>query len=348
MTWFSWFSNSIKLVWKSFTMPERERFRKSSLNSMPSWQAMRLLKDDNTLQTFSWMHGTGKLIDELQYIDNILQLADTVNQPTEIVGHFEIALSFEESFIDSHELLVVLLDRVTEFWNLHAQTDLLDLHCRKNTDLNLDGISDKMIFLYKQAVHIFKRMRDSLLRMRSLYEDLQPETKDLIRRCSNKTQLQNSMLAQKSVQPTRSPAHFKPACGYSLESKEKSTKDRLHDLEKQLSKLQLEKDVLLNRLHDEEVVSDALEVCAVLRNILAEGSTIQDQAQALKYARDIIAPQKHVLERYSSSFENTLQAFPDVYPDTCTAEEASEFYMNMVEALDMDTTRLEMINMKFK
>ena len=338
------------MVWKSFSMPERERFRRSSLQSMPSWQNKRLLNNDNTLQTFSWIHGTGKLMAELASIDDILSSADILKQPTEIAGHFEIELSFEESFIDSHELLVMLLDRVTEYWNSKAQQDVLDIYCRKNAEVDMDrqNTSDAMLSFYKQATHIFKRMRDNLLRMRSLYEELQPETKDLIHRCSSKTQLQNSMLAQKLVQPSRSAAHFKPACGYSLQSQEKSTKDRLHDLEKQLSKLQLQKDALLNRLHDEEVVSDALEVCAVLRNILAEGGTIQDQAQALKYATDIIAPQKHVLERYSSSFENTLQAFPDVYPDTCTEEEASEFYMNMVEALDKDTKQLEMINMKFK
>jgi len=332
-------------------MPERERLRRSfSLQSMPSWQTRRLLINDDTLHTFTWTHGTAKLITELASIEEILHLAGIVQQPTEMPGHFEIALSFEESFIDSHEMLVMLLDRVTAYWNTHAQNDILDLYFRKNTeDADRQKIPDVMLSSYKEASHIFKFARDNLLRMRSLFEQLQPETQDLVHRCSSKTQLQNSMLAQKTEQPTSAAARFKPACGYRLESQDsvQSTKDRLHAVEIQLSRLQVEKDILLHKLHDEEVVCDALEVCAVLRNILAEGSTIKDQAEALKYATDIIAPQKHILERYSSSFENTIKAFPDVYPDTCTQEEASEFFIYMVEALEKDTKHLEMMKMKF-
>jgi hypothetical protein len=115
------------------------------------------------------------------------------------------------------------------------------------------------------------------------------------------------------------------------------------DVDMQMAKLQLEKDILLNQLNDEEVVRDALEVCDVLRNILAEGTRIQDHIEALKYATEILAPKKHILERYSSSFENTLQAFPNSYPSTCTQEEASDFFMHMLEALDKDTKHLVML-----
>ena len=342
------------MVETSFTMPERERLRRSSsLQSMPSWQSRRLLTNDDTLHKFTWTHGTAKLITELASIEEILNLAELVQQPTEMLGHFEISLSFEESFIDSHEMLVMLLDRVTEYWNTNAQQDTLDLYFRNNTnntDTERPKTTDVILSSYKEANHIFKYTRENLLRMRSLFEQLQPETQDLIRRCTSKTQLQNSMLAQKAVDPTNLAAHlFMPACGYRLNSEKnvQSTKDRLHAVEMQLSRLQVEKDILVNKLHDEEVMSDALEVCVVLRNILAEGSTIQDQTEALKYATDIIAPQKHILERYSSSFENTLQAFPDVYPDTCTQEEASDFFIYMVEALEKDTKRLEMLKMQF-
>jgi hypothetical protein len=110
----------------------------------------------------------------------------------------------------------------------------------------------------------------------------------------------------------------------------------------------MERDLLVNKLIDEQVVHDALEVCDVLRDILAQGSTIDDSTEALKYATEIIAPQKHVLERYSSSFENTLQAFPDVYPITCTQQEATEFLSYMLDALEKDSQQLSMMKMKHR
>jgi hypothetical protein len=110
----------------------------------------------------------------------------------------------------------------------------------------------------------------------------------------------------------------------------------------------MERDILLNKLTDEQVMNDALEVCDVLRDILAQGGAIDDPTEALKYATEIIAPQKHVLERYSSSFENTLQAFPDVYPSTCTQEDATDFLANMLDALEKDSQELSKMKMRSK
>ena len=329
------------------TMPARERAVKV-LSSMVSWRTKRLLTQDDNLHPFCWTYGTGELIDELARIDEILELSEILQQPTEIADHFGISMCFEEAFIDSHETLVILLDRVTSHWNKNSQQDMQKLTSANSADMHWNEL---MLASYKHANNIHKHMRDSLLRMRFLYEQLKPETQALTKCCSYKIQLQNSMLAQKIVQgaSTSKPSTFKPACGFRLESGEiaQSTQDRLDTVEMQLSKLLLEKDILLNKLRDEDVVRDALEVCDVLRNILAEGSKIQDHTEALKYATDIIAPKKHILERYSTSFENTLQAFPDLYPDTCTQEEASDFFMHMIEALDKDTKHLEMMKANF-
>ena len=327
-------------------MPARERAL-SVLGSMVSWREKRLLTQDDNLHPFCWTYGTGELIDELARIDEILSLSEILQQPTDVPDHFGISMCFEESFIDSHEMLVMLLDRVASYWNKNSQHDMQKLHKSNSTDINWNEL---MLASYKQANNIYKQLRDSLLRMRFLYEQLKPETQALAKCCSYKLQLQNSMLAQKvELRPSTSqPSSFKPACGFSLESQEnvQSTRERLDSIETQLSRLELERDILRNKLRDEDVVRDALEVCDVMRNILAEGSKIQDHTEALQYATDTIAPKKQILERYSTSFENTLQAFPDLYPDTCTQEEASDFFMYMIEALDKDTRQLEMMKAK--
>jgi hypothetical protein len=337
-------------------MPTRERRLSAVMSSTPSWREKRLLTQDDNLHPFCWTYGTGELIEELARIDEILNLTEVLQQPTDIPNHFGIDICFEESFIDSHEMLVELLDRVTVYWNSNGQQDVVNLHKIKSVD-NLTGLdtdkqktywTDLMLASYKNANSVYKHMRDSLLRMRFLYEQLKPETQALVKCCSYKVQLQNSMLAQKIVHEAShaKPFTFKPACGFKLDRTETvhaTLQDRIADVEMKMSRLQLQKDILLNQLNDDEVVRDALEVCDVLRNILAEGSRIQDHREALKYATEIIAPKKNILQRYSSSFENTLHAFPDSYPSTCTQEEASEFFMSMLEALDKDTKHLVML-----
>ena len=326
-------------------MPGREHRLSVQLNSTPSWREKRLLTQDDNLHPFRWTYGTGELIDELARIDEILNLSEVLQQSTDTADHFGISMCFEESFIDSHEMLVMLLDRVTSYWNKNGQQDMQKLHKVNSADIHWNEI---MLASYKHANNIYKHMRDSLLRMRFLYEQLKPETQALVKCCSYKIQLQNSMLAQKIVQGQSStqPCNFKPPCGFALDPPRNvhmTLRERIADVEMQMSRLRMEKDILLNQLNDEEVVRDALEVCDVLRNILAEGSRIQDHTEALKYATDIIAPKKHILERYSSSFENTLQAFPNSYPSTCTQEEASDFFMCLQEALDKDTKHLVML-----
>ena len=317
------------------------------MNSMPSWREKRLLTEDDNLHPFCWTYGTGELIDELARIDEILNLSEVLQQPTDMPDHFGIDICFEESFIDSHEMLVMLLDRVTTYWNTNAQQDVMKIHKNKSSDNQIDVDADKqktywtdlMVASYKHANTVYKHMRDSLLRMRFLYEQLKPETQALVKCCSYKIQLQNSMLAQKIVRVASNPKHtFQPACGFKL--------DRAVQVHKKLPDIIADvnmKMAPMKQLKDEQVVRDALEVCDVLRNILEEGSRIQDHMEALKYSIEIIAPKKHILERYSSCFENTLQTFPNSYPSTCTQEEASDFFMHMLEALDKDTKHLEML-----
>jgi hypothetical protein len=54
--------------------------------------------------------------------------------------------------------------------------------------------------------------------MQALYEELKPETQDLIRRCTSHKQIERSMLAMKQSAAKNNPEnsdgfHFKPPCG---------------------------------------------------------------------------------------------------------------------------------------
>jgi hypothetical protein len=157
-----------------------------------------------------WPYGTGELIDELKRVREILAVADKM-QPSEAIHQIEIDIAFEECFIDSHAMLMMLMDRLTDCWNSRALFDILNL-----PDNSFDSVSAG----YKQANSLFRSTSDSMLHMRHLYEQLKPETRHLIKECSGPIQLERSMIAQKKeAAQTRSTGYvFQPACGFKFKA----------------------------------------------------------------------------------------------------------------------------------
>jgi hypothetical protein len=116
-------------------------------------------------------------------------------------------MAFEECFIDSHENLMMLMDRLTDAWNSRAMYDIIN---------TLDKSVDDVALAYKTANLLFQTTSDKVLRMRHLYEQLKPETCSLITKCSGPVQLERSMIAQKKEPAQTSSANyvFQPACGF--------------------------------------------------------------------------------------------------------------------------------------
>jgi len=187
-------------------MPHRHKM--ALLKKRPSWNNKLRLRDDHTLHPFVWSHGTGELIDELKHVREILALADKI-QPSEAARPIEIEIAFEECFIDSHDTLMMLMDRLTDAWNSSALFDVLNY-----PDNSVDGVS----VAYKTANLLFQTTSDKFLRMRHLYEQLKPETRSLIYKCSGPAQLERSMIAQRKepVQTSSTGSVFQPACGFTF------------------------------------------------------------------------------------------------------------------------------------
>jgi hypothetical protein len=189
---------------------------------------------------------------------------------------------------------------------------------------------------YKHAIKIFKMSRAALLRMRSIYEQLKPETQVLTKLCSSKTQLHNSMLAQRK--------NVASSVGEDRSSEILNRlQERVRCIHESMAKLQMEKDILLNTISDQQAIRDAIQVCDVLSSILQDGMLISDATVALAYATDTIAPQRNALQRYGSCFDNTLKAFPDIYPTSCTKDEALDFLVDMRKALEKDKQNLMLL-----
>ena len=188
------------------TMPHNTK--KTLLKRNPSWKDKLRYEDDDTLLTFDWPYGTGEFIDELNRVREILAVADKI-QPSEVARPIEIEIAFEECFIDSHDMLMMLMDRLTDAWNSSALFDVLNY-----PDNSVDGVS----VAYKTANLLFQTTSDKFLRMRHLYEQLKPETRSLIYKCSGPAQLERSMISQRKepVQTSSTGSVFQPACGFTF------------------------------------------------------------------------------------------------------------------------------------
>ena len=177
------------------------------LKLRPSWNDKPSYRDDNTLRMFVWPYGTGELIGELKRVREILDVADKM-QPNDLRPiPLEIEMAFQECFIDSHEMLMMLMDRLTDCWNSRALFDIIN-----NIDSSVEGVA----VAYKTANLLFQTTSDKFLLMRHLYEELKPETQSLIKQCSGPVQLERSMIAQKKepVQTSSTGFVFQPACGF--------------------------------------------------------------------------------------------------------------------------------------
>lgn len=189
------------------------------LNRRPSWNDKPSYRDDNTLRTFVWPYGTGELIDELKRVREILAIADKMQPSDQRPIPIEVEMAFEECFIDSHEMLMMLMDRLTDCWNSRALFDIIN-----NVDSSVDGVA----VAYKTANLLFQTTSDKFLRMRHLYEELKPETQSLIKQCSGPVQLERSMIAQKKgpTQTSSTDYVFQPACGFKFKAPSNTDKMR--------------------------------------------------------------------------------------------------------------------------
>jgi hypothetical protein len=314
-----------------------------------SWSNKRLLRNDDSLETFSWPHDTGALIDDMKHLSEIADLHEQIQEPAELAGYFAVPMHFQDAFVDSHDFMIDLLDRVSMAWNNSAQEQIIILHQGKNTE--------NEVVSYKSANIMFKKTRERVLHMRWLYEQLTPETQDLVHRCSSFLQIENSMLAQKQapLQDSVVSMQFQPACGFKLQRPlltKATMHERINDVEKQLADMQMEKDLLLQKLHDDEMLEDAMQTSDSLRIVLCNGKGIVDPLEAVKYAHEVLVPYKNILERHSTMFEHTLymipEPFPEFFPITCTADDVIAFYNDTLHALDKDNQHIKMIRSKIR
>jgi hypothetical protein len=184
------------------------------------WPEKILPTRDDGIQAFSWNYGARELVAEMKRVSQILVLRAKLEKPSDLKDYLSFPMSFQETFIDSNAKRIALIDRLHVSFNLNWKRDVVSLTLQNSQQgVNGKGWSESIQASYKHAVSIFVMNHENLLLMQALYEELKPETQDLIRRCTSHKQIERSMLAMKQSAAKNNPEnsdgfHFKPPCGF--------------------------------------------------------------------------------------------------------------------------------------
>jgi hypothetical protein len=184
------------------------------------WPQKVLPTRDDTIQEFSWTLGARELVAEMKRVSQILALRAKLEKPCDLKDYLAFHVTFKEAFIDSDAMRNGLVDRLHISFNTNWKRDVVSLILGRSPYGTKAWFEDVKAS-YKHAVSIFVMNHENLLLMQALHEELKPETRDLVRRCTSHKQIERSMLAMKQSASRNNTDnsdgfHFKPPCGFDL------------------------------------------------------------------------------------------------------------------------------------
>jgi hypothetical protein len=191
---------------------ERERqFRlQLAMQVAPPWP----VREDSVVP-FAWPHTARRLIAERKCVLEILQLRATIENVSmaQSQPNFGVPISFHESFVCSDDERVMLMFRVRKHYDTYWQPSIVATHLNAFPQSNPGHLqneaaiksavsrwSDNVASQYGLATIFMTRHIETLLHMQALCEELAPETRELVSRCSSYEQLDRSMLTMQSMQ----------------------------------------------------------------------------------------------------------------------------------------------------
>jgi len=175
------------------------------------------------VKEFLWPHGARELIAERKRVREIIVLRAKVervygldyngNQQDVLLGGFlGMPVSFHEAFVGSDIDRRNLMDRLNGLYYSQWKTDIVAMHLPSFPEDDSFGqrqyeTLDKrrakwvegMKPYYAMAPRFLAEHQESLLLMQALCAELKPETRELVTRCTNYQELDQSMVMQSLV-----------------------------------------------------------------------------------------------------------------------------------------------------
>ena len=173
-----------------------ERKLQMAMSVAPAWPVVA-----ESVQAFTWAYGAREMIAERKRVREIEKLRVQVEKPFDSETVWGVPMSFQESFIDSHEARLTFMEKVKAYsetlWRRKVVQKTLD-----KFPFTSHGSGARAMLEWCETVkgpqNMAKAMlctlMDRLLEMQALGEELRPETLALARRCSSHEELDRSML----------------------------------------------------------------------------------------------------------------------------------------------------------
>jgi len=171
---------------------------------------------EKNMQSFAWPHGARELIAERKRVSEILALrakveCEKLDSNGKVCltwnGFLGMPISFHEAFVESNAERVRLMERLHMLYDFQWKNDIVALHLQSFPEANdargswsLEsrraqwGAQVGQSHYYNLAKAKLAEHRESLLQMQALCEELKPETRELVRRCTHFEQLDLSMV----------------------------------------------------------------------------------------------------------------------------------------------------------
>jgi hypothetical protein len=194
---------------------ERQFKLRLAMLAVPAWPAR-----EESVQLFAWAYGARALIAERNRVGEIRALWVAMGNndmpdrtPSNEAYQAQFAwmcfpLSFHEAFVASDEQRALLMHRLHTLYDLHWHGPVVAMHLEgfPNTcpgsfrnEAHFDAAVTKWAAgvapYYKIAQSTLEQHLERLLLMQALFEELKPETRELVARCVSFEELDRSMLA---------------------------------------------------------------------------------------------------------------------------------------------------------
>ena len=147
---------------------------------------------------YRWPHGTRALIAERKRVEEIQALC-AVMAYGHFVDHKEVSIytfpvSFEEAFVGSDADRIMLTDSLRTYYNVNWKRDATDRVAKLTRNVGDEYLQHQCRAVKHEADTLFDKNVERVMLLQALTEELMPETRELVRRCTSFEDLLRCML----------------------------------------------------------------------------------------------------------------------------------------------------------
>lgn len=172
-----------------------------------SWHLKALPTLDSTLHPYRWPYGPAALVQERSTVTKILERAHEIRMPSlrawphlpisnyrNGIGFLGMYMSQEDVFVNSDHRRNMLVDRAHQCFNVDWKLEVQALSANADDGLDAGQRASMRYLHYQMAEEHLYQVVDGIDTLQGLYDELKPETVELINRCACTIDVKRSMV----------------------------------------------------------------------------------------------------------------------------------------------------------